>query len=410
MKKYIKYLFLLIWTLVFIINVFIKGNYKNYNILSYIIIAIIFSIPFIIIKLKLIKLPTKQKAHINNSVQPVAQPPKAFSRKDYPEAFLNNEYRIITESIEVVQNTKNIETLCNRYKLAMEHSLNINNQQYIETLKTNYTKYISDCYDKYVGEVKNETAKQNRKQEFLTTLQNCLSLGAISDFKNGKYDIDEAVNSNIEDTSLDEELLFQFILKYHNEIYAVENNVHKTSYIRIDMKTPKFSDDYTIKDLIETCNDHINAYESLRHFCYSKGKGGEIYFQIMWEYCRDSRHDSMRYTDNIVEYKEILLELLQDKDRIITNSLEIIESTDNIDELCKYYDIALKHATDTNNQNYISELSTKHLSYILDCYDKYIGAVKTEKAKQNRKIKFFETLNNYLDKETIEAFDDMLSN
>ena len=51
MKKYIKYLFLLIWTLVFIINIFVKGNYKNYSILSYIIVGVVFSIPFVIIKL-----------------------------------------------------------------------------------------------------------------------------------------------------------------------------------------------------------------------------------------------------------------------------------------------------------------------------------------------------------------------
>ena len=190
----------------------------------------------------------------------------------------------------------------------------------------------------------------------------------------------------------------------------MEEDIYDTACIDIYIDAAKFYNDSAILEIINKCDKHIDAYEKCRNVCYSKGEGGKIYFQDTWECCHNSRNECFGYSDDIYENREILRELLNDNDRIITNSLEIIESTDNIDELCKYYDIALKHAADTNNQNYISELSTKHLSYILDCYDKYIGAVKTEKAKQNRKIKFFETLNNYLDKETIEAFDDMLSN
>lgn len=443
MKKYIKYLFLLIWTLVFIINVFIKGNYKNYNILSYIIIATIFSIPFIIIKLKLIKLPTKQKAHINNSVQPVAQPPKAFSRKDYPEAFLNNEYRIITESIEIIQNTKNIETLCERYKLAMKHALIINDTHYIEELNSNCMVYISSCYHKCIDEISSDNTRENEEKKFIEVIvryfgketatsflqQQLLDFTANMgnlitssiDIKYGGNDIRDiqarrdyeshSANPKFHRTFEEGELSIEFIQKYQNKVSVMEEKIYNTAgIVDIDMHSPKFADDNTIIKLIKKCDTHINEYEKCKMFCYSKGKGGQIYFQDMWEYCHNSQNECFGYADDIIEYRKFLEALLQDKDRIITNSLEIIENTNNIDELCKYYDIALKHAADTNNQNYISELSTKHLSYILDCYDKYIGAVKTEKAKQNRKIKFFETLNNYLDKETIEAFDDMLSN
>lgn len=423
----------------FIINVFIKGNYKNYSILSYIIVGTLFSVPFII--LKLVKPRTTQKKYANNIDKNVPQSPKKISSKDCPEAFLDNEYRIITESIEIIQNTKNIETLCGRYKLAMKHALIINDTHYIEELNSNCMVYISSCYHKCIDEISSDNTRENEEKKFIEVIvryfgketatsflqQQLLDFTANMgnlitssiDIKYGGNDIHDiqarrdyeshSANPKFHRTFEEGELSIEFIQKYQNKVSVMEEKIYNTAgIVDIDMHSPKFADDNTIIKLIKKCDTHINEYEKCKMFCYSKGKGGQIYFQDMWEYCHNSQNECFGYADDIIEYRKFLEALLQDKDRIITNSLEVIENTNNIDELCKYYDIALKHAVDTNDQGHISQLSSSHLNYILDCYDRYIGEVKTEKAKQNRKAKFFETLKVHLDKDTINTFESLL--
>ena len=288
----------------FIINVFIKGNYENYNILSYIIVGVVFSIPFVIIKLSSVIHGKMEKPQEN-----------------------------------IVKNTPQASLLY----------MNIPQRHNPKTL----------------------TSRPNRTFE-------------------------------------EEELSFSFIEKYQCQVSSMEEDIYDTAGIDIYIDAAKFYNDSAILEIINKCDKHIDAYEKCRNFCYSKGEGGKIYFQDMWECCHNSRNECFGYSDDIYENREILRELLNDNDRIITNSLEIIENTNNIDELCKYYDIALKHAVDTNDQGHISQLSSSRLNYILDCYDRYIGEVKTEKAKQNRKAKFFETLKVHLDKDTINTFESLL--
>lgn len=52
-------------------------------------------------------------------------------------------------------------------------------------------------------------------------------------------------------------------------------------------------------ELIENRLSSIKAFNELKEFCYSKGKGGKIYFDDMWLHCHNSKNQCFSFKDSI---------------------------------------------------------------------------------------------------------------
>lgn len=101
----------------------------------------------------------------------------------------------------------------------------------------------------------------------------------------------ESVNPKFHRTSHEEELSFNFAMKYENQV-----NIY----------TDKFESLYKSAHYTNNLNQRISMlkqaekiFKKAKRFCYSKGKGGKIYFQDMWEYLHNSRKDCYSYLDMI---------------------------------------------------------------------------------------------------------------
>ncbi len=128
-----------------------------------------------------------------------------------------------------------------------------------------------------------------------------------------------STNPKFHRTDREEDLSFNFQMKYDDEI----NNL-----------TEKFEslydDAYKTNDLTERItllNEAITAYEKAKKFCYSKGKGGTIYFQDMWEYLYNFDNQWHSYLDNI---KKLLEETEYLRDTVIPQIINTIATNDGI--------------------------------------------------------------------------------
>lgn len=104
---------------------------------------------------------------------------KTVSSPVYSDSYV----RVIQESIQLMKTTKNIETLCSRYEVALQKAYNLKAWEqsgvsktspdadyYISWLYSNYHKCIKTCYDRFIHEVKTENGKENRRKKFFNDL------------------------------------------------------------------------------------------------------------------------------------------------------------------------------------------------------------------------------------------------
>lgn len=103
---------------------------------------------------------------------------------------------------------------------------------------------------------------------------------------------------------------------------------------QVDDLTEKFESAYQkayeTKDLdekISLLNESIKSFEKAKKFCYSKGKGGTIYFQDMWEHLHNSRNECFSYLSNIEDYLE---ECIFQRDIAIPGIMNIITESPGI--------------------------------------------------------------------------------
>lgn len=98
---------------------------------------------------------------------------------------------------------------------------------------------------------------------------------------------------------------------------------HFDKYSELEFKLMDLENDAKQESIlskkIQLLEQTIKAYEKLKIFCYSKGKGGTIFFQDEWE--------SKPFLTNIQEELE---EAKQQKEMIVPDILEAISETDGI--------------------------------------------------------------------------------
>lgn len=114
----------------------------------------------------------------------------------YEKSQIDNLVRIIQESYKIMENTKNIEILCERYNVGMqnintlkeleiikEYNLNPSADYFISLFTSNYYSLILKCYDRYLGEVKTKDSKKTREEKFWITLAKYVDEYTLQDIK-----------------------------------------------------------------------------------------------------------------------------------------------------------------------------------------------------------------------------------
>lgn len=100
-------------------------------------------------------------------------------------------------------------------------------------------------------------------------------------------------NPKFHRTERENELSFQFSERYYNEISLFEGQL-EDSYDDA-LKTGDY------QDSIAKLENTLTTYNKFKRFCYSKGKGGTIYFQDMWEYLHNSKNPCFSYESQVKE-------------------------------------------------------------------------------------------------------------
>jgi hypothetical protein len=101
-------------------------------------------------------------------------------------------------------------------------------------------------------------------------------------------------------SSHDEDLSYEFSEKYADQISEFERDISPKG-CAIDKLTLD-----EIDEQIDIYTIAIGCFDKLKKFCYSHGKGGQIYFQNMWEHLHNSRDPDFSHRDTLTETLEEL--------------------------------------------------------------------------------------------------------
>lgn len=126
-------------------------------------------------------------------------------------------------------------------------------------------------------------------------------------------------NPKFHRTEREDELAFDFMMKHTDELSAY-----------IDQSEELYRKAYAVDDLsyrIELLKQSLIAFEKAKKFAYSKGKGGIIYFQDMYEHMHNSQSDCFSYADTIQASLDFAI---RERDVIIPGILQVIGDNDGI--------------------------------------------------------------------------------
>lgn len=128
-----------------------------------------------------------------------------------------------------------------------------------------------------------------------------------------------SINPKFNRTTHEEDLSFNFIQKYGDKVSILENSFEMLYHNALKTKD--------LPQKITLLKETIIAYEKAKKFCYSKGKGGTIYFQDMWENLHNSHNTCFSYLEII---QDDLDEAMFEYEVIIPEILNIISQHDGI--------------------------------------------------------------------------------
>lgn len=104
---------------------------------------------------------------------------------------------------------------------------------------------------------------------------------------------DNSDNPKFHRTEIEEELKHKFSKNYQDKISLYEDKIYGDC---------KFEN-------IKSLEDRINSFDIFKKFAYSKGEGGKLYFQDMWEHNHNSQRDCYSYRETLVNNLNNLIEL-----------------------------------------------------------------------------------------------------
>lgn len=149
-------------------------------------------------------------------------------------------------------------------------------------------------------------------------------------------------------TEREDELSFAFMMKYGRDlsVYTEQfENLYHAAY-----------ETNNLSKKIELLNHSLLAFERAKKFAYSKGKGGTIYFQDMYEHMHNSRNNCFSYADII---QSSLDWVIQERDVIIPGILQIVNDNDGI--LQKNIYDKLPSISRSDIQREIRKLENEHI-------------------------------------------------
>lgn len=127
-----------------------------------------------------------------------------------------------------------------------------------------------------------------------------------------------SLSSNAPNERTDEEegLINNFFFKYEQTLSLAEEKLYN---LVNDIGTGKNLDERIIK-----VRKVISHYEHFKDFCYSKGTGGIMYFDDMWEHCHNSKNPDFSYIDQFKELLEKWIERRDERDEMASIRKELL--------------------------------------------------------------------------------------
>lgn len=148
------------------------------------------------------------------------------------------------------------------------------------------TKNLEVDPDYYSKKAELKEAKAIEKRNKNINHRNINKIQISTDTKNSQEkEMDKSYNPKFHRTESEKELDFNFFFKYKDEIEKYENLIYA------------FMESNFIEDTVKS----ILAFDDFKNFCFSKGKGGRLYFEDSWLNCHNSNNARFSYRDQIVE-------------------------------------------------------------------------------------------------------------
>lgn len=125
-------------------------------------------------------------------------------------------------------------------------------------------------------------------------------------------------NPKFHRTDREEDLAFNFSQKYEVQIKNLEHSFE--SPYREEQKTFNYKDKIVLLELA------LDNFDTAKKWCYSKGKGGQLYFDDMWMNLHNSQKECFPYTDIIQERLVFIKSIAAVRQQI----LDIVNQTPDI--------------------------------------------------------------------------------
>lgn len=288
--KIIRNIFLVVWTIFCFIGV--VGNFSHYGLIDWFFIVPFVTIPYLIVLFVSYKLNKKRPKN--------GQSKETLSTNDISEEITKAKNvpeppNVIEPQVTNIASKPSTNNQLSKQTATEQLQFTQEQLEYIETNQTvcrTDNKAISDDEIPQLIQAGYEKALQAEKQ---------------------------SSNPKFHRTRHEEELSLNFEMKYSHEIN-----------ILIEEFETLYRDAYQSHDLdqkISLLNEATKAFEKAKKFCYSKGKGGTIYFQDMWEYLHNSNNQCFSYLDNI---QNALEEAEYLKNEVIPEIVNTIMKNDGI--------------------------------------------------------------------------------
>lgn len=311
------------------------------------------------------------KVPVSTRPSPVSSAKRATMTPSY---FVSQYNHLLEDSYDILTTTNNPKTFRSRLDFCtqkldeLQHSYDTPEAHriydYYHPLITgdNLSTLISDCrsryYDKAISELKTASRIEKRMQSFdaiigvtpapastacvpsaspqisAPTSHQYITEGNVTFHTDGSPITDDEIpylielgkehareteknspNPKFHRTEIEKDLSFKFYEQYFDEAGMAEAIIYDKvqaasgAYIRWS-KTASIKE---IEQKIALLDEAITAYEDFKKFCYSKGDGGQIFFDDRWEYCHNSKNPCFSYIQSVLDEKAFLLQKIAEK-------------------------------------------------------------------------------------------------
>ncbi len=245
---------------------------------------------------------------------------------------IENDQKIIDETLDLINNSKNIETVLSRIQFGYDKGfINSKDDFQINGIKRCYQilldkptpKNKTKSIEKYITQVnehKNEFSSQVNQflETFIQSQENLIKVEIKHNLPDLPFD-EEYLNTILEDGKTIREHMQEDFKNALNNIEDDTDLDEEDEYIELFLQLN--ADDYVKKlenkmiinlekellhpdQVIKIYENGIAAYYELKKYCFSFGKYGKKYFQEMWQHLHNSKEKDFDFVDSLKSYLE----------------------------------------------------------------------------------------------------------